>query len=232
MRGPFKLQALDVIKTRGIPVGTILDVGVLEGTPELKKIFPDKMHVLFEPVREFHEKIADNYRSAGIQFDIVGAAVADCDGEVDLQVVGKFGEMEISHSFMVLDADSKEDKSTRRVKRVSLDSFLSDKSYDWPYLLKIDIDGHDELVLNGAKETLKKTSVIIIEATAKNIAKRIEMCLEAGFRVFDLCEPCYYDGVFWQCDIIAIRQELYRDLFLQMGGGRVVADKYQIFVGS
>ncbi len=61
-RGPIKHQALQVIVRRGIQIGTVLDVGVLNGTPELKAHFPGAFHMLFEPVVEFNAEIAQTYR--------------------------------------------------------------------------------------------------------------------------------------------------------------------------
>ena len=49
-RGPFKRQSLKVLVERQIPISTIIDIGVLSGTPELKEAFPKTRHVLFEPV--------------------------------------------------------------------------------------------------------------------------------------------------------------------------------------
>jgi hypothetical protein len=55
MRAPDKLQSLMVLKSRNIPIETIIDVGVKTSTPELIALFPNKHHLLFEPVQE-HKK--------------------------------------------------------------------------------------------------------------------------------------------------------------------------------
>ena len=60
-RGPLKSQALAVLKSRGVPVETILDIGVNTVTPELVAAFPDRHHVLFEPVEEYAEGIEHIY---------------------------------------------------------------------------------------------------------------------------------------------------------------------------
>ncbi len=42
-RRPTKEQCLELIKNRGIEFSTILDVGILTGTPEMIKAFPDSI---------------------------------------------------------------------------------------------------------------------------------------------------------------------------------------------
>ena len=39
----------------------------------------------------------------------------------------------------------------------------------------------------------------------------------AGFQVFDLVEPCYYDGSLWQVDVILLRGDLHRKFFRDIG---------------
>jgi hypothetical protein len=39
-RGPFKRQSLKVLVETQIPISTIIDIGVLSGTPELMEAFP------------------------------------------------------------------------------------------------------------------------------------------------------------------------------------------------
>jgi len=79
VRAPIKHQALQVINQRGIQIGTVLDVGVLNGTPELKAHFPRALHMLFEPVVEFNAAIAQAYN--GTRHEIANVAVSHETGE-------------------------------------------------------------------------------------------------------------------------------------------------------
>ena len=97
-RAPLKKQTLDLLVSRGVPVGTILDVGVLNGTPELKQAFPRVRHILFEPVAEFTADIERAYRD--IDHEIHTVAVSDAVGTVTLQMRTVFDGMKISHSGM------------------------------------------------------------------------------------------------------------------------------------
>lgn len=57
-RAPLKQDALALLVQRGVPAGCVLDVGALNGTPELIRAYPDVPHILFEPVAELHDAIA------------------------------------------------------------------------------------------------------------------------------------------------------------------------------
>ena len=81
MRAPDKLQSL---KSRNIPIETIIDVSVKTSTPELIAVFPDKHHLLFEPVQEHKTGIHANYKD--VQYTLVEAAVSDSEGNVALEV--------------------------------------------------------------------------------------------------------------------------------------------------
>ncbi|MBP29428.1 FkbM family methyltransferase [Methylobacterium sp.] len=208
-RRPTKEQSLDLIKSRGIEFKTILDVGILTGTPELIKGFPDKHHVLFEPVIEFKSAIEEAYR--GISHEFINCAISDVDGEVTLETKSVIAGVDISHSSIV---DGPAASSAHRtVPMFKMDSFLADYPREGPYLLKIDIDGHELKVIEGAHLTLQQTSIVIIEADHAHIAERLIALQHHGFEILDIVEPCYYDDAFWQCDIVLIKPELKRKAF-------------------
>ena len=151
-----------------MPVATVIDVGVLSGTPELVEAYPDRPHLLFEPVAEFAPTIERNYRN--VQHQLVQAAVSDTSGETRLRTVGMIGDAAISHSFMTESAE----QASRTVPRVSLDDYLRANPAQPPYFLKIDIDGDELKVLAGATETLRLTSVVMIEVTIYSIIERMQ----------------------------------------------------------
>ena len=94
LRSPQKLNALSVLTERGVPFSTVLDVGVLTGTPELIAAFPNRKHVLFEPVVEFHEEIRKTY--AHIPHVLVNTAVSNSTGKTTLAVSSMIDGVEIS----------------------------------------------------------------------------------------------------------------------------------------
>jgi FkbM family methyltransferase len=227
-RRPDKNQTLRLLRERGVPVETVIDVGVLHGTPELMAVWPDKRHVLFEPVAEFAPKIAHNYRN--LRHELHTMAVGDSSGTIGLRTTSAIAGMDISHSKMT-DAVPGADPAIRSVPKIALDDFLPRRALTEPYLLKIDIDGQELSVLKGAAETLRKCSVVIIECQSSQLVQRISAVQAAGFDLFDLAEPCYYDKVFWQCDAVFVRKDLLAGRFKRLTG-MVEPGMYESFRAS
>ena len=121
------------------------------------------------------------------------------------------------------------DGPNRRVApMVTLDRWLSRNPRNAPYLVKIDVDGAEMRVLQGAAETLKNASVVVIETPKAEFTPRIAFLQALGFDLFDLTEPCYYDKSFWQCDAVMLRTELQRKHFAQLKEN-FVPSKYEAF---
>ena len=231
VRGPIKRQALNIIVRRGIRIGTVLDVGVLDGTPELKAHFPSAFHLLFEPVAELNAVIARNYR--GIRHEIANVAVSDKSGETRLWLERLFDVqgVEFSHSHIAAAAQPAPDGYVQRtVPMTTLDDFLRDRDLPEPYLLKIDIDGHELAAIAGATETLRKCAVVMVEAQVAELPQRISAVASQGFVLFDLVEPCYYDHALWQCDALFLREDVHRAHFADFAAG-FDKSKYSMFTG-
>ncbi len=226
MRGPIKNQALRILTNRGIRIGTVLDVGVLTGTPELIAHFPQALHMLFEPVVEFNPQIEQAY--SRLAHEIVNAAISDVTGETLLEMYHVVDVPGHGFSHSNVTSQPTAGRAHRTVPGTTLDDFLRDRELPEPYLLKIDIDGHELAAIAGAAETLKKCAVVIVEATIHELPQRISAITAHGFTLFDLAEPCYYDNALWQCDAMLLRDELHKRHFAQIGVNFDHA-KYTIF---
>jgi len=225
MRAPDKVQSLMVLKSRNIPIETIIDVGVKKSTPELITVFPDKHHLLFEPIQEYMKAIHANYKH--IKYTLVEAAVSDKDGDVTMKVESVGGTQEITHSHIVSGPDQSTNK--RVVRAVTLDGYLSRHWQVPPYLLKLDVDGFELQIMQGAVETLKNTSVVIVEAPKHSLVKRISFLEAHGFEIFDLVEPCYYDHSFWQCDAVMLKRSLHPQYFTKLTNVDFSFARYECF---
>ena len=216
-----------MLRNRGIQIGTVLDVGVLTGTAELMAHFPQALHILFEPVVEFNPEIARNY--SRVAHEIVNVAVSDSTGEATLETYRLIDipGYDLSHSNVT--AEPTEGRTHRIVPKTTLDDFLKDRELPEPYLLKIDIDGHELAAIAGAAETLKKCAMVMVEVTIDELPERIAAIAAHGFTLFDLAEPCYYDNALYNCDAILLRNDVHKRHFAQFDDDFDYA-KYTMFV--
>src|SRR5205085_8401882 len=85
-----------------------------------------------------------------------------------------------------------------------------------PFLIKLDTHGYEWPILEGAKATLAKTEVLIIEmynfTSGEPMLLFYELCQKLdglGFRTFDLCELLHRpsDGFLWQFDVVLLRKD-------------------------
>jgi FkbM family methyltransferase len=207
MRAPDKIQSIKVLRSRNIPIETIIDVGVQCGTSELVTAFPDKPHLLFEPVREYTAQIHNNYKN--INYTLVEAAVSDKEGDATLQTVTTDGGGTITHSGIIISGPVDYNLVDKRVvPTVTLDRYLLRHPQKPPYLVKLDVDGFELQIMQGAIDTLQKTSVVIVETMKYDLTERISFLEAHGFEIFDLVDLCYYDQRLWQCDAVLLKKPL------------------------
>jgi FkbM family methyltransferase len=204
-RFPSKSNSLRWLLSHGMTVGTVIDVGVQEQTAELRLLFPDARHILVEPVEEFHQTIRKNY--AGLDCELLPIAASDRDGPGSLRLVRLWDDT-ISHSH-VGTGDSNDE--SRPIEQARLDTVLKDKALPQPFLLKVDVDGHERAVIDGAPETLAKTACLILEAPLAVLTERVRMIEDLGFKLWDIVDLCYLRGAMMQVDLVFISAALAAD---------------------
>lgn len=192
--------SLKLARDRGLPVSCVIDVGVQRATGSLMEVFPDRPHLLFEPVREFFPDIARNY--ARIEHELFDLALSDIDGEGFLQKSGHGGGGGVTHAWVSGKGET--------IKLARLDTVIAKSNRKGPFLLKIDVDGADApaKIIEGAAGMMSEVSCVVSEMVADrftDLATRIE---RSGFVLWDIVESAYYDEVFYQCDAIFIRKDL------------------------
>jgi len=207
-RLPTKLSSLQYIKDHIGFNPTIIDVGVQYETKELKTVFCESKHLLFEPVSEYHPSIKSNYTN--IDHQIFEIALSNCDQELFLSTHSLFGDGQISHSSI---SDEKLSNS-RSIPTRKLDSIIPEIETQTnlvkPFLLKIDVDGVELQILAGSTDTLTKTFCVIVEAPLSInhnfFAERFLFLHNYGFILWDIVDFCYYKDNLSQVDLIFLNQ--------------------------
>lgn len=201
---------LDHVRTLGFQPETVIDVGVAYGTYELYEKFPNANHLLIEPLSEFEgvlKKIASQYKA---QY-IVSAAGA-VPGQMTINV-----HPELEGTSLLNETEgSAADGTPREIPVVTLDDACREKKLKGPYLIKIDVQGAELQVLDGAKEVIKNTDLILLEVSlfefqvnAPQLYDVVSYMKERGFVVYDIFggHPRLLDGALAQIDMAFVKED-------------------------
>ncbi|MCK0168610.1 FkbM family methyltransferase [Jannaschia sp. S6380] len=155
---PDKMQAR-YFRGYGFEAPTIIDVGVLNGTPFLYDAFPDREFILVDPLEESRAAVADLWGGLNYSFHVValGARKGRIEMEIDPRRLAR------TSGSRRLDGDAV--LTRREVDVVRLDSLT--EGLPGPFGLKIDTEGQELAVLAGATRTLKRCEFVIAETSIK-----------------------------------------------------------------
>jgi len=178
-----------IIKT-GFQPGTVFDVGVGYGTPWLYKAFPKAHFVLIEPQLEFETSLKRLCRQMDAEYHRVGAGETEASLPLYRLSNSPTGSSFLPPSEQATNIWGIFNQSEESIHIVQLDTYM-DRSE--PFLLKIDTEGYELKVLQGATAILAKTKFVLMEVA---IAERqvgeadlIEIGMfmkENGFRIIDI----------------------------------------------
>ncbi len=160
----------------------LVDVGVAGGTPELYDFFPDCPLVLIEP---FPEQIGPVARPA----TIIGKAAGARTGVVDLHFNPRKPHQSSLYRRTIHDG------SVRRAEMDTLDNMLADHPGQ-RLAVKIDVEGAELEVLEGAPRTLLRTICVFVEVNMgylfecqRNPLPKVDCLMKgAGFTLYRIMD--------------------------------------------
>ena len=151
---------------------TIIDIGANEGqfASKMRKLFPNAMVYSFEPIPDVHKKLSSQF-NGDKNFISYNCALGDKDENKEINLneynpsssLLKMGEIHKKH----FDFARKETSCPIVVRR--LDDLISAESLSKPVLIKIDVQGFEDHVINGGKEVISFCRMIIIEVSFKEL---------------------------------------------------------------
>ena len=194
--------ALGRCQRRDVRIGTLIDVGASNGSWSLKarRYFPEMNCLMIEAQQE-HEPSLARLKNHDRSFDYVIAAAGDIDGSVHFQEGDLFGGVAVKEA---------SGSGYRQVPMVAVDSLVRSRRLQSPFMLKLDTHGFEVPILEGARETLANTALLVVEVYNFRLAPESlrfhEMCAyleNCGFRCIDICDPLFRhkDGALWQMDL-------------------------------
>jgi len=218
----------------------VIDIGAQRKTDFLMEIFPDKKHYLFEPVKHYHADLRRNYEEKNIDFEILGVALGDVDGEVFLHNTCHDRSGKITHSFIEA-APNKSVKDLVSIEPIECRQLDTQRNQlpltKHQYLIKLDVDGVEEKIIAGGRQTISEASFLVIEASLgrRNLVSRIQLLETFGFRLFDICDPAYYFGQLSQVDLVFINESVRAAQIKfrpwEHAGGKVIWKQWQHNLG-
>jgi FkbM family methyltransferase len=204
-----KADLFDHVISLSFSPSTVIDVGVGRGTPELYEPFPNSTFLLVEPVVEFEpflREICGKYSA-----DYIIAAAGDNTGDIVLNVPQQTeGALEGSSIY-----DHGGGYSPRVVPQITLDQVCVERNLAGPYLVKLDVQGAELEVLNGASKLLASTELVILESNLFEFHPGVPQFHDVvhymkarGFVLYDIADPNYrpLDRALGQLDTAFVKE--------------------------
>lgn len=198
------------IKT-GLNPSTIIDVGAADGTPALSNSFPESKHLLVEPLLEFKSKLLQ-VQARLSDCELVFAAAGAQSGSAVLNVHPDL----YGSSLHKEQEDSDVNGYERTVPVVTLDELCREKHTRGPYLIKVDTQGSEISVLQGAHGILQEADYVILELSLFNFfqggvgfSESLQFMRDHGFVVYDIFDQLYrpLDGALSQVDVAFVKDD-------------------------
>jgi FkbM family methyltransferase len=148
---------VDSLRSFDFSPRTVIDVGAADGTPALYDSFPQARHVLIEPLREFEEDLARLTRAHDAYF--LATAVGSTTGKTKIFV----DQDDPLMSSVLKTVVPRQRLSEREVPITTLDALMQEGGWEGPFGLKIDAEGFEREVVEGATALLEETEFVIAE---------------------------------------------------------------------
>jgi FkbM family methyltransferase len=208
MRQPTNTASLNLLKTLlKVKIDFVIDVGVQYSTPFLMSELPEAFHYLIEPVQLYHESIITNYSKSFISHELIKAAASDYEGVLNQHLQSLDGSGKITHSQLLPEVVTSLDGLVEIVKTpvITLDTAFANLQN---YIVKIDVDGIEEKIIEGGTRTVSNALVVFLESPVSKLSSRVRLLESLGMRLFDITDICYYHNQLQQVDLVFVNNRV------------------------
>lgn len=190
-------------------IATVIDVGVAYGTDELYEHFNSSNILLIEPIAEWENKLIEF--KARYKADYVIAAAGSTNSEMIINVHSILSDSSVFHEIDGPLVDGQK----RIVPLRRIDDLCKERELPGPFLIKLDVQGAELLVMDGATSILDETEIVIIEVSlfkfrpeAPEFFDVVAYMNKLGFAVYDVFEYIKrpLDGALGQIDIAFVKE--------------------------
>jgi FkbM family methyltransferase len=204
-------HTLAKLQSKGISPQVVFDVGARTGewSRYVRKSLKNSEFFLFEATEGCRQQL----NSSGFKFFIT--VLSDSQKEVDFYENGTTGDSYYKEHTAFY-------KNVRPIKKqtISLDCLVAAEGIPSPDLIKLDTQGSELDILDGAQKTLQDTSLIYIECPmikynsgAPHLTEYLRYIQELGFFPFEICEQHFGDDILLQIDIMFISERARDQLY-------------------
>jgi FkbM family methyltransferase len=203
--------SLRQVKALGWAPAACIDLGAAFGhfTQACAAIFPDADYLLVEPLDEYRPFL--EAVTAGLpRARYVAVAAAASNGDVTLNVHADL----VGSSLLRETEGAATDGVARVLPARTVDELCRTHKLRGPYIVKIDVQGAELTVLEGARDVLRETEYVLLEVSlfrffvgGPEVADVIAFMREAGFVAYDLFHPIYrpLDDALSQFDLAFVK---------------------------
>jgi FkbM family methyltransferase len=176
------------LRSPGLSPATIIDVGVAGGTGGLYEAFPDAHLVLIEPLVEFREALDALVAKYGGEYLLT--AVGEAEGNSTIHI-----HRTRSLSSVMTGIRGEQVVERREIPVTTLDKLVAERGWQAPFGLKLDVEGYERFVIQGAGAMLEATQFVIAELSISprfeddwTIGQFFELMRSHGFEVADILD--------------------------------------------
>lgn len=194
----------------GFRPATVIDVGVADGTFELYKAFPESRLLLIEPLKEFEPELKSILSSHRGLYVLAAAGAESKDIVINVHPDHLHGSSTYKET-MGVQADGYE----RTIRMVTVDDVIAKEGLSGPFLLKVDVQGAELDVLEGAQAALSETEAVALEVSMFELMKEapqfhdvVAYMKERGFVAFEVVPALNrpLDNALAQVDMIFVKE--------------------------
>ncbi len=199
---------LDLLKRDGFAPQHIVDVGANRGdwTRTALQFFPHAAYTLIEP-QENLKSYSRDLLEGNRKIEWIAAGVSDAPGTLQFTIANR----DDSSTFVLSESDARAAGLQQiRVEVRTLNDIARSRNA-WPDLVKIDAEGLDLKVLDGATDLLGRTSVFLVEAAVcapleNSAALVMERMTAANYKLVDITDLNRSKrGSLWLCELAFVR---------------------------
>ena len=202
----------EVMRKRGLAPATVIDVGAGRGTPPLYEAFPDAYLVLIEPIREFEPALARFVSGRPGEYQLVAVGASEGMGTIKVNPRCLLTST-MSKGSEAQTRGPQRDFESREIPLTTLDRLLEGARWRSPFGLKIDVEGFERQVVEGATRLLEDTQFVISELWLSNwfgeagLVDFLDFMYSRGFELCDILdaprpkpnrEMIFIDAMFWR----------------------------------